>query len=172
MDLHQINRIAGNIRLAVFDVDGVFTDGRLYYGPEGEQLKAFHVRDGVGIKALGAAGITVAVITGRRSGMVITRMQELGIEHIQQGREDKGAALQELTDKLGIPLEQVAYTGDDTPDITAMNIAALAFTVQDAHPDVMRAAHWRTGANGGEGAVREICDLLLAARAAAAADQA
>lgn len=164
MDLRDINRIARDIRLAVFDIDGVFTDGRLYYGPEGEHLKAFHVRDGVGVKALQQAGITVAVITGRSSDMVVKRMQELGVGHIQQGREDKGVALDELVERLGLSLEAVAYTGDDTPDICAMKKAALAFTVHDAHPDVLRAANWRTNAKGGQGAVREICDLLLMAR--------
>lgn len=164
MDLRDINRIARDIRLAVFDVDGVFTDGRLYYGPEGEQLKAFHVRDGVGIKALQRAGVDVAVITGRTSDMVLKRMRELGVEHIQQGREDKGVALDELVERLGLSLGTVAYAGDDTPDISAMKKAALAFTVHDAHPDVLRVANWRTNANGGEGAVREICDLLLMAR--------
>lgn len=164
MDLRKLSQLARDIRLAVFDVDGVFTDGRLYYGAEGEQLKAFHVRDGVGIKALRAAGIATAVITGRNSEMVNRRMQELGVEHVQQGREDKGDALQELVDRLGLELGQVAYTGDDTPDISAMQKAALAFTVNDAHPDVVRAADWRTSAPGGRGAVREICDLLLDAR--------
>jgi 3-deoxy-D-manno-octulosonate 8-phosphate phosphatase (KDO 8-P phosphatase) len=164
MDLRDINRIARDIRLAVFDIDGVFTDGRLYYGPDGEQLKAFHVRDGVGIKALQRAGIIAAVITGRSSDMVVKRMQELGVEHIQQGREDKGVALDELVERLGLSLEAVAYTGDDTPDISAMKKAALALTVHDAHPDVLRVANWRTNAKGGQGAVREICDLLLMAR--------
>ncbi|MDX1443575.1 MAG: HAD hydrolase family protein [Gammaproteobacteria bacterium] len=167
MDLRKLNAIARNIRLAVFDVDGVFTDGRLYYGAEGEMLKAFHVRDGVGIKSLHRAGITTAIITGRTSGMVAKRMTELGIDHVQQGREDKGDALGELCDRLGIELDAVAYTGDDTPDISAMEKAALAFTVHDAHPDVLRAANWRTTAKGGHGAVREICDLLIAARIAA-----
>ena len=164
MDLRKLNAIAREIRLAVFDVDGVFTDGRLHYGADGEMLKTFHVRDGVGIKALHAAGVITAIITGRTSDMVIRRMGELGIEHVQQGREDKGDALMELCTRLDISLDAVAYTGDDTPDISAMERAALAFTVHDAHPDVLRAANWRTTANGGCGAVREICDLLVAAR--------
>lgn len=164
MDLRKLNAIARNIRLAVFDVDGVFTDGRLHYGADGEILKVFHVRDGVGIKALHAAGVTTAVITGRSSDMVTRRMRELGIEHVQQGREDKGDALEELCARLDVSLDAVAYTGDDTPDISAMKKVALAFTVHDAHPDILRVADWRSTAKGGCGAVREICDLLLAAR--------
>lgn len=168
MNLRDIQAIALRIRLVVFDVDGVLTDGRLYYGPEGESLKVFDVRDGYGIKALQRAGIDVAIITGRNSPMTATRARDLGIMHLVQGREDKGVALAELLDQLEISTDAVAYMGDDVVDIPAMQRVALALTVQDAHPEVLQHAQWRSRNPGGRGAVREACDLLLAARGAEA----
>lgn len=166
MQLGAIHAIARRLELAVFDIDGVFTDGRLYYGPGGESLKVFNVRDGHGIKSLQRAGIAVAVITGRNSEMAKARMRDLGVEHLVQGREDKDAALDELLASLGLSPEVTAYMGDDVMDIPAMRKVALALTVQDAHPDVIPVAHWRSRNPGGRGAVREACDLLLAARGA------
>lgn len=164
MELRAIHDLARRLELVVFDVDGVFTDGRLYYGPGGETLKVFNVRDGHGIKSLQRAGITVAVITGRDSEMTKARMRDLGVEHLVQGREDKGEALDELLSRLGKVADASAYMGDDVMDIPAMRKVALALTVQDAHPDVIPVAHWRARNPGGRGAVREACDLLLAAR--------
>lgn len=164
MDIRQLREIARNIRFAVFDVDGVFTDGSLYYDADGEALKVFNVRDGYGIKALQRAGITVAVITGRASPIVDTRMRELGIEHVVKGREDKGKALDELLARCGFTAGQTAYMGDDIPDIAALEKAALALTVRDATPQVLRVAHWRSEHEGGKGAVRDACELILSAQ--------
>lgn len=164
MELRAIHAIARRLRLVVFDVDGVLTDGSLYYGPQGESLKAFNVRDGYGMKALQRHGIEVAIITGRNSEMTRARARDLGIDHLVQGREDKGVALDELLAKLGIDAVDTAYMGDDVVDIAAMQKVALALTVEDAHPDVIPVAHWRSRQPGGRGAVREACDLLVAAR--------
>ncbi|HEX6929411.1 MAG TPA: HAD-IIIA family hydrolase [Gammaproteobacteria bacterium] len=164
MELRAIHAIARRLRLVVLDVDGVLTDGRLYYGPDGESIKVFNVRDGYGIKALQRHGIDVAVITGRDSAMTAARMRDLGIEYFVQGREDKSTALDELLTRLNVAPQDVAYMGDDVVDIPAMQKVALALTVQDAHPDVIPVAHWRARNPGGRGAVREACDLLLAAR--------
>lgn len=155
---------AARVQLAVFDVDGVFTDGRLYYGARGEQLKAFHVRDGHGIKLLLRHGIRVAVISGRRSPAVTQRMRELGIRHLFQGRDDKLAVLQKLLQQLKLAWNQVACVGDDLVDLPLFESAGLAVAVADAQPEVRARAHHVTRARGGEGAVREVCDLLLAAR--------
>lgn len=152
------------IRLLILDVDGVLTDGRLYYGPRGEALKVFHVRDGAGLKQLCAAGLVVAVISGRRSPMTRRRCRELGIRHVLQGVADKQAALQRLCLRLAIAPAECACIGDDTPDVPMMRMAGLAFAVADAHEEARRAAHVVTALPGGHGAVREVCDRLLAAR--------
>ncbi|HLU61565.1 MAG TPA: HAD-IIIA family hydrolase [Gammaproteobacteria bacterium] len=169
MDLNSIHARARKIRLAVFDVDGVLTDGSLYYGPDGETLKVFNVRDGYGIKSLQRAGIEVAIITGRNSKMTAARARDLAIEMLVQGREDKGVALDELLREHGAAPAEVAYMGDDVVDIPALEKVGLALTVQDAHPAVLRVAHWRASHPGGRGAVREACDMILAARAAGGA---
>jgi 3-deoxy-D-manno-octulosonate 8-phosphate phosphatase (KDO 8-P phosphatase) len=149
------------IRLLVLDVDGVLTDGRLYYGPAGEVLKVFHVRDGQGLRQLARAGVTVALISGRDSPMVAARARELGIEHVQQGVTDKVAAFERLSSQIKIPAAASACVGDDLPDIPLMRAVALAFAVRDAHPEARRAAHIVTELPGGAGAVREVCDHLL-----------
>ena len=154
----------GSIRLLVLDVDGVLTDGRLYYGPAGEQLKVFHVRDGAGIKAVIAAGIQVAVISGRSSAATATRCAELGISEVLQGVDAKRAALLALCERYGVTPRQCACIGDDTPDIPLLQLAGLAVAVADAHPETRRAAQRCTTVAGGLGAVREVCDWLLAAR--------
>lgn len=166
MDLRSIHAIANRLKLVVLDIDGVLTDGSLYYGPQGEALKVFNVRDGFGMKALQKAGIEVAVITGRDSEMSAARMRDLGVTQLVQGREDKGVALDELLKILNISPDDTAYMGDDVVDIPAMQRVALALTVQDAHVDVIPVAHWRSRQPGGRGAVREACDLLLSARGA------
>jgi 3-deoxy-D-manno-octulosonate 8-phosphate phosphatase (KDO 8-P phosphatase) len=165
------------IRLAVFDVDGVFTDGRLHYGARGpgpadgigEIAKVFHVRDGHGIKRLRAAGVEVAVISGRSSAVVAARMAELGVAHVHQGSDDKLPVLEALLARLGVPAEACCYCGDDEPDLAPMRAVALAVAPADAHPSVRSVADWVLAATGGQGAVRELCDGLLAARGAAGA---
>lgn len=158
------SRLARRIELMVLDVDGTLTDGSLWYGPRGEQLKRFHVHDGHGIKLAAAAGITVAVISGRRSAAVTARCRELGIRYVLQGAADKGAALDRLLKKLDLHGSQVACVGDDTPDVPLFVRVGFAVAVRDAHPLAARAAHCRTSAPGGHGAVREVVDWLLAAR--------
>jgi 3-deoxy-D-manno-octulosonate 8-phosphate phosphatase (KDO 8-P phosphatase) len=154
----------GSIRLLVLDVDGVLTDGRLYYGPDGEAQKVFHVRDGGGIKAVMALGVQVAVISGRTSAACAARCTELGITEVWQGVDDKAVVLAALCRRLGISPRQCACVGDDAPDLPLLAIAGLAVAVADAHPEARRAAHRCTVLAGGHGAVREVCDWLLAAR--------
>jgi len=152
------------IRLLVLDVDGVMTDGRLRYDASGEFYKTFHVRDGYGIRAVLAAGIDVAVISGRESAAVSRRCQELGIRHLHQGIDDKAAVFAQLLAALGISARQCACVGDDGPDLPLLARAGLAVAVADAHPEALALAHRRTRLPGGAGAVREVCDWLLAAR--------
>ena len=158
---------AAEIALLVLDVDGVLTDGRLWYGPDGERFKAFHVRDGHGIKALLAAGVGVAVISGRRSGAVAARMRELGVADVAEGVADKARALADLLKRRAVEPHRVACLVDDTPDLPMMAAVGLPAAVSDAHPDVLGAARHVTRAAGGCGAVREFCDFLLAARSEA-----
>ena len=160
---------AARVRLLVLDVDGVLTDGRLYYGARGEALKVFHVRDGLGLKLLAAAGVTLAVISGRRSDMTAKRCRELGVQHLLQGVEDKLAAFNRLRSRLAVSPSACACVGDDVPDVPLMHEVGLSFAVADAHPQARNAAHVVTRLPGGKGAVREVCDYLLEARRAAAA---
>ena len=161
--------VLASVELVVFDVDGVFTDGRLYMGADGKEcFKVFHVRDGYGVKQLIAAGVQVAIISGRSSGFVAERMKQLGVQYVYQGREDKIPALQELTEKLKVKKPGLAYMGDDTLDLPAMARAGLGIAVADAHPTLKAQADWVTEAAGGRGAVREVCDAIVAARGAAA----
>ncbi len=155
---------AAAIRLLVLDVDGTMTDGRLYFGPRGEALKVFHVRDGQGIKRLDAAGIHVAVITGRKSRMTAVRCRELGVEHVIQGAQDKVAAFEKLRTRLKVQVSESACVGDDIADVPLMKVVKLAFAVADAHRDALKAAHIVTSLPGGHGAVREVCDYLLESR--------
>jgi 3-deoxy-D-manno-octulosonate 8-phosphate phosphatase (KDO 8-P phosphatase) len=155
---------AAAIRLLILDVDGTMTDGRLYFGPLGEEMKSFHVRDGQGIKHLDEAGIEVAVISGRRSKMVAARCRELGVEHVIQGAEDKVMAFEKLRARLKIDASESACVGDDATDVPLMNSVELAFAVADAHRDAIDAADIVTSLPGGHGAVREVCDYLLEAR--------
>jgi 3-deoxy-D-manno-octulosonate 8-phosphate phosphatase (KDO 8-P phosphatase) len=158
-------RLARRIELLVLDVDGTLTDGGLWYGPRGEQLKRFHVRDGHGIKLLAAAGVTPAVVSGRRSAALAARCRELGVRHVLAGVADKSAALDRLLARMALHESQVAAVGDDTTDVPVFLRVGLAVAVRDAHPIAARAAHCRTSLPGGHGAVREVCDWLLAARA-------
>ena len=155
---------AAKIRLAVFDVDGTLTDGRLWYGEDGGEIKVFHVHDGLGLKRLQANGVQVALITARISHPVALRAEELDITHVYQGQGDKRACLRELLDALHLTAEQVAFVGDDLPDLPPMHIVGLAVAVANAHPWVAEAAHWQTAKDGGMGAAREVCDLILHAQ--------
>ncbi|MEA5444869.1 HAD family hydrolase [Gammaproteobacteria bacterium AB-CW1] len=155
---------AAQIRLAVFDVDGVLTDGRLYLGPDGFEMKVFHTRDGHGLKALRRQDIEVAIISGRASQAVESRMAQLGIEHVFLGVDDKLPCFEKLRQRLSVPREHCAFMGDDVVDLPVMREVGLAAAPADAHPDVARMAHWQSHRPGGFGAARECCDLLLAAR--------
>ncbi len=155
---------ARRVRLLVLDVDGVLSDGRLYYGNTGEELKAFYTPDGLGIKLLQAAGIEVAIITGRSSSIVERRAGELGIERIVQGRDDKLDALMEILAGTQLSLEQVAYMGDDLPDLGAIQAVGLGMTVASGDDFVASQADWRSQRAGGLGAVREACEFILDAQ--------
>jgi len=161
---------AARVRLAVFDVDGVLTDGRLVYAEDGHELKSFHVHDGLGLKRLLANRIEVAVITSRMSMVVTERMAELGVAHVYQGQDDKLACFQQLLSALKLEPGEVAYVGDDLPDLPPMQRAGFAVAVANAHPWVRERAHWRTRLAGGAGAAREVCDLILAAQGKAEAE--
>jgi len=154
---------ARRLKLVAFDVDGVMTDGRLYYGANGEEFKVFNSLDGHGLKMLSAAGITLAIITGRNSAMVSRHATHPGIEHVTQGHEDKGPALQTLAAELKQEADVIGYVGDDVPDVVAMEWATLSFSVANGHPQARACADKVTEARGGEGAVRESCDFILGA---------
>lgn len=157
-------RKAAGIRLIALDVDGIMSDGRLYFSAKGDELKTFNILDGLGLKQLMAAGITVAVITGRSSPLTEKRMSDLGIPHLMQGREDKKIALKELVSTLNIPAEAIAYMGDDLPDLPAIRFAGLGITVPNGYWLVRQHADYCTDVAGGSGAVREACDLILYAQ--------
>jgi len=159
-----VARRASHVRLVALDVDGVLTDGRLYFGARGEALKAFDVRDGLGIRLLQQAGVAVAIVTGRSSAIVTARARELGIAHVLQGQADKGAALRALLEREGLQARQCAYMGDDWPDLAALALAGLAATVADAPAEVRRRVHWVAPSPGGRGAVRDLATLLLKAQ--------
>ncbi|MGH8454874.1 MAG: KdsC family phosphatase [Nevskiales bacterium] len=152
------------VELAVFDVDGVMTDGHLYIGPGGQEFKAVHIHDGHGLKRLQQAGIEVAVISGRRSEAMEARLADLGIKHVFMGAADKLAIFCALLEELNLEPHQTAYMGDDEPDLASMRLAGLALSVRNAVPEVRTAAHWVSQREGGDGAVREACELLIAAR--------
>lgn len=155
---------AVGIKLLALDVDGVMTDGKLFFTATGDELKGFNILDGLGLKQIMAAGIDVAVITGRRSPLTEKRMSDLGIHQLMQGREDKRVALRELATTLGLSQEMIAYMGDDLPDLPAIQYAGLGITVPNGHWALREAADLCTDTAGGQGAVREICDLLLLAQ--------
>lgn len=155
---------ARNIRLLVLDVDGVLTDGGLYFGPNGEALKRFHVRDGAGIKRLLAAGIEVAVISGRSSPATQARLRELGVARFWLGEENKRPIFDALVAELGIEPDAVACMGDDLADGPLLAASAIAAAPADAAPPIREQAHFVAERKGGHGAVRELCDFLLAAR--------
>jgi 3-deoxy-D-manno-octulosonate 8-phosphate phosphatase (KDO 8-P phosphatase) len=155
---------AARVRALVLDVDGVLTDGRLYFDNLGNEMKAFCTRDGLGLRALQQHGTLLALITGRQSEIVAKRAANLGIEHVYQGRINKLGAFHELLEATGIEEREVCYAGDDWLDIPVLDRAGLAVTVADADAVVKGRVHWITSKPGGHGAVREICDLIMAAR--------
>lgn len=155
---------ASRVRLAVFDVDGVLTDGRLYLTDSGEQMKAFSTLDGQGLKMLRASGVALAIISGRAARCVELRAIELGIEHLHQGIADKGAALDSLLGALGLPGDAAAFMGDDVVDLPAMRRAGLAIAVPGAPEEVRERADYVTQRPGGQGAVREACELIMRAQ--------
>jgi 3-deoxy-D-manno-octulosonate 8-phosphate phosphatase (KDO 8-P phosphatase) len=162
--VQDIQEKARRIRLVIFDVDGVLTDGSLFLGDDGQEYKAFNSRDGHGIKMLQQSGIEIGIITGRSSEVVRLRMQSLGIKHVYQGQLDKRPAYQELRDKLGLSDAEIAYVGDDVVDLPIMRLVGLAIAVNDAHPFVTQHAHWLTPHAGGRGAARDVCELLMDAQ--------
>ena len=155
---------AKKIRMLAVDVDGVLTDGRLYFDQHGNELKAFYTRDGLGMKALQRFGIELAIITGRKSRIVEDRATQLGIKHVYQGRDDKLNALKELVSESGIAEEQICYVGDDWIDLPVLQRVGLAVAPSDAAKMVREQVHWVTESAGGHGAVREVCEYILSAQ--------
>lgn len=152
------------IKLVVFDVDGVFSDGSIYLGNNGEEYKAFNTKDGYGVKSLSKCSVDVAIITGRNSTIVENRMKSLNVKYIIQGREDKKLALEDLLQTTGYAVESVASVGDDMPDVGMFELSSVKVAVFDAHPYVKQQANYITSLGGGKGAVREFCDLILQAK--------
>lgn len=157
----MIRERLAKIRLLLLDVDGVMTDGRIVYDDRGGEIKAFDVKDGHGLKLLQRAGIRVGIITGRQSAMVDRRAAELGIELVCQGAKDKLVPFLQILHKTGLTADQVAYVGDDYPDLPILRRVGFAATVADALDEIKPYVHYVTSHSGGSGAVREICDLLL-----------
>jgi len=155
---------AKKIKLLILDVDGVLTDGRLFFDTEGNEYKSFHARDGHGIKLLQQTGVDVAVISGRKSSIVSLRMQTLGIDLVYQGHENKRSAFTEIIEKTGVTPEQTAHVGDDLLDLPIMVRVGLAIAVNDANFAVKEYADWCTTLPGGQGAVREVCDFIMQAQ--------
>lgn len=162
--MQDIIKKAAIIRLVIFDVDGVLTDGSLYLGDDGQEYKAFNSRDGHGMKMLQASGVEIGIITGRTSNVVETRMTSLGVKHLYQGQHEKLPAFEELLQKLSLTAEQVAYVGDDVVDLPVLIRAGLAIAVQDAHNLVKQHSHWTTPNPGGRAAARDVCELIMQAQ--------
>lgn len=162
--MQDILEKATQIRLVIFDVDGVLTDGSLFIGDDGQEYKAFNSRDGHGMKMLQASGVAIGIITGRSSQVVSHRMSSLGINHVYQGQHDKLPAFLELIGKLGLEAEQVAYVGDDVVDLPILTRVGLAIAVQDAHNLVKQHSHWITPNPGGRAAARDVCELIMQAQ--------
>jgi 3-deoxy-D-manno-octulosonate 8-phosphate phosphatase (KDO 8-P phosphatase) len=152
------------IKMLLLDVDGVLTDGRLYFSNQGDEFKTFNTLDGHGIKLLQKSGVKVGIITGRSSNLVAKRAADLGIKILIQGREDKWDSLQEILREYPVNLHEIAFMGDDWPDLTVMCRIGLALSPANAHSSVAERSHWQSQARGGEGAVREACDLIMKAQ--------
>jgi 3-deoxy-D-manno-octulosonate 8-phosphate phosphatase (KDO 8-P phosphatase) len=152
------------VRMLILDVDGVLTDGRLYYTETGQESKAFSTQDGAAIKMLAETGVGIAIITGRQSSIVARRAAELGVQHVYQGAADKARALEDLVTRTGIDRPHIAHVGDDLPDLPLFNRVGVKFTVPGAHPELVERADYVTSAPAGLGAVREVCHLLMVAQ--------
>ena len=161
---NAITEAAKQIKLLLLDVDGVLTDGRLYYGNNGEELKAFDIQDGLGIKLLQRGGIQVGIITGRISALLQRRADELAMQPVVQGREDKLTALNELLQNMHIDMHEIAFIGDDLPDLAVINRVGLGITVANGNAAVAASAKWQTTRAGGNGAVREAAEMILTAQ--------
>ena len=155
---------AARIKLLALDVDGTLSDGRLWYTSEGKELKSFNVLDGLGMKLLHDNGVEVALITARDSPIVQQRARELGLRHVAQGSRDKLESLTHMTRALGVKNDQIAYMGDDLPDLPVLRIVGLAAAPANAHPWIRERVHCVTPAAGGDGAVRQLCDVILVAQ--------
>ena len=155
---------AKKVKLLLLDVDGVLTDGRLYYGNSGEEMKAFNIQDGLGIKLLQKGGVQVGIITGRISKLLQRRADELGIGPLIQGREDKLIALNELLQNMHIDMDEIAFMGDDLPDLAVMRRVGLGITPANGSSTNAEQADWQTNNAGGQGAVREVAEMILDAQ--------
>ena len=155
---------AKKIRLLISDVDGVLTNGQIYFGPAGETIKAFHIHDGLGIKLLRQAGIEFAIITAKKTAMVQERFEQLGVKYIFQGCENKFPVVQQLAETLKISLQEIAYVGDDLPDLLSIKQVGLGIAVPNAVTFVKENADYQTKCKGGKGAIREICEFILSAQ--------
>jgi 3-deoxy-D-manno-octulosonate 8-phosphate phosphatase (KDO 8-P phosphatase) len=155
---------ASRVKLMIFDVDGVLTDGGLWFTAEGDTMKSFNSLDGHGLKLLREAGIATAIITGRKSGIVQVRAQEIRVNHLYQGVEDKRKAFADLLKATGVAPEECGYMGDDWPDLAVMLRCGFAAAPANAHPEVISRAHWVSQARGGHGAARELCETILRAQ--------
>lgn len=162
--MNELMLKAKNIKCLICDIDGVLTDGRLYYDNFGNELKAFHVQDGMGLKLLMAAGIHVAVITTSVNAVIDHRMKQLGIVHYYKGQVNKIEAFNQLKAQLGLSDAEIAYVGDDLPDLPMIQQVGFGVAVANAVPQVKEFATWQTVQEGGRGAVREVCDLVLKAQ--------
>jgi len=155
---------AAKIKLVIFDVDGVLTDGSLFIGDDGEEYKAFHSKDGFGMKLLQNTGVEIGIITARTSDVVRHRMESLNIKHIYQGQLEKLPALEEMVNQIGVGFEETVYVADDVIDLPVMRKVGLAISVQDAHPLAKQHSHWQTPHAGGRGAARDVCELIMEAQ--------
>jgi 3-deoxy-D-manno-octulosonate 8-phosphate phosphatase (KDO 8-P phosphatase) len=161
---HDAVQRAAKVRLMIFDVDGVLTDGSLHYGADGELIKTFNVLDGHGIKLLQQSGVATAIISARKSQLVARRAADLGIMHLHQGVHDKRAAFAQLVDQTGIPVDACGFVGDDVIDLPILLRVGFAASVPNAHAEVQSRVHYVTKASGGRGAARELCDFILRAQ--------
>ena len=162
--MQDLQEKAAAIRLVIFDVDGVLTDGGLFIGDDGQEYKQFHSKDGHGMVMLQHSGVQIAIITGRTSEVVKIRMASLGIAHVYQGKREKLPAFEDLLQQTGFDASQIAYVGDDVVDLPVMTRVGLAIAVQDAHHLAKQHAHWVTPSGGGRGAAREVCELIMDAQ--------